>query len=163
MSPTGDLILLEEQDRSRWNHVQIEEGKRLVAQAFASRQFGAYTIQAAIAAIHADANTAAETDWEQIVGLYDLLMRAMPSPVIELNRSVAVAMSRGYEAGLELIESILHRGDLAEYHLAHAARADLCRRLGRTDDARKSFEAALALTKQEPERRFLQKKLAAIG
>jgi len=163
MSPTGDLILLEEQDRSRWNHVQIEEGKRLVAQAFASRQFGAYTIQAAIAAIHADANTAAETDWEQIVGLYDLLMRAMPSPVIELNRSVAVAMSRGYEAGLELIESILHRGDLAEYHLAHAARADLCRRLGRTDDARKSFEAALALTKQEPERRFLEKRLRELS
>ncbi len=159
MSPNGDLILLEEQDRSLWNRRQIGEGKSLVSQAIASRQFGAYTIQAAIAAVHADATTAAETDWAQIAALYDLLAQANPSPVIELNRAVAIAMRDGPLAGLELVDGILTRGELIDYHLLHAARADLCRRLGRTDAARQSFERALALAKQEPERRFLEKRL----
>ena len=158
-SPTGDLILLEDQDRSLWNRDQIAEGASLVERALSSRQIGPYTLQAAIAAVHAQASSPAATDWAQIVGLYDVLMRAEPSPVVELNRAAAVAMRDGPLAGLTLIDAILARGDLANYHLAHAARADLCRRLGRTADARASYERALALTQQEPERRFLQRRL----
>ena len=134
-SSAGDLILLEDQDRSLWNREQIAEGMALVERALSSRRFGPYTLQAAIAAVHAEAPTAAATDWAQIVGLYDALVRAEPSPVVELNRAVAVAMRDGPEAGLALIDAILARGDLADYHLAHAARADLCRRLGRTAEA----------------------------
>ncbi len=158
-SATGDLILLEDQDRSLWNRDQITEGKALVGRALLSRQFGPYTVQAAIAAVHADAETAAMTDWAQIVSLYDVLFVAEPSPVIELNRAVAVAMRDGPEAGLALIDAILTRGDLADYHLAHSARADLCRRLGRTDEARVYYQRALDLTKLEPERRFLERRL----
>jgi RNA polymerase sigma-70 factor (ECF subfamily) len=158
-SPEGDLILLEHQDRARWNHELIAEGVALVEQALASRRFGPYTIQAAIAAVHAEAATSAATDWAQIVALYDLLMRADPSPVVELNRAVAVAMRDGPSAGLELIDSILARGDLKHYYLAHSAKADLCRRLGRTTEARVSYERALSLTQQEPERRFLERRL----
>jgi RNA polymerase sigma-70 factor (ECF subfamily) len=162
-SPTGDLVLLDDQDRSLWNRGQIDEGKALVQQALSSRRFGPYTLQAAIAAVHADAPSAAATDWAQIVGLYDILVRAEPSPVVELNRAVAVAMRDGPEAGLALIDSILARGDLAQYHLAHAARADLCRRLGRTAEARTSYKRALDLTRQEPERRFLKRRLAELS
>jgi len=158
-TPDGDLILLEHQDRSLWNRRQIVEGVRLVQQALASRRFGVYTLQAAIAATHAQAPTAAATDWNQIVSWYDLLLRVDPSPIVELNRAVAVAMRDGASAGLELIDGILDRGDLTAYHLAHAARADLCRRLGRTDDARQSYQRALALTQQLPERRFLEARL----
>jgi len=158
-SPTGDLVLLEHQDRSRWNREQIAEGTALVERALSSRQLGPYTLQAAIAAVHAAAPTLAATDWAQIVGLYDLLEQAVPSPVVELNRAVAVAMRDGPEAGLALIDAILARGELADYHLAHAARADMCRRLGRTADARAAYERALALTRQEPERRFLERRL----
>jgi len=161
-SPMGDLILLEDQDRSLWNRDQIAEGTALVERALSSRRFGPYTLQAAIAAVHAEAPNAAATDWAQIVGLYDVLMRADPSPVVELNRAVAVAMRDGAEAGLALIEAILGRGDLSDYRLAHAARADLCRRLGKTADARASYERALALTQQEPERRFLERRLAGL-
>jgi RNA polymerase sigma-70 factor (ECF subfamily) len=162
-SPSGDLILLEDQDRSRWNRDQIAEGSSLVERALASEQVGAYTIQAAIAAVHAHAATSAETDWSQIVSLYDLLMRAAPSPVIGLNRAAAVAMRDGPLAGLALIETILATGELTNYHLAHAARADLCRRLGRMDEARLSYERALRLTQQEPERRFLLKRLEQVS
>jgi RNA polymerase sigma-70 factor (ECF subfamily) len=162
-SPTGDLILLEAQDRSLWNRGQMAEGKALVERALASRRFGFYTLQAAIAAVHADAPTSAATDWAQIVGWYDLLAQGEPSPVIELNRAVAVAMRDGPAAGLALIDPILARGDLAEYHLAHATRADLCRRLGRTTEARAAYERALALAQQEPERRFLERRLAELG
>jgi RNA polymerase sigma-70 factor (ECF subfamily) len=158
-SPTGDVILLEEQDRSLWNQDQIREGQSLLERALASGQIGPYTIQAAIAAVHAQAPTAKATNWRQIVELYDALLRIDPSPVVDLNRAVAVAMRDGPEAGLALIDDILQSGDLAEYHLTHAARADLCRRLGRTTEARESYEQALALAKQEPERRFLQKRL----
>ena len=158
-SPTGDLILLEQQDRSLWNRDQIAEGTALVEQALASRQVGPYTIQAAIAAVHAEALDAAATDWAQIVGLYDVLLRAESSPVVELNRAVALAMRDGPSAGLALVDEILSRGDLVNYHLAHSARADLCRRLGRSDEARVSYERALALTQQEPERRFLERRL----
>jgi RNA polymerase sigma-70 factor (ECF subfamily) len=158
-SPEGDLILLEHQDRACWNRELIAEGVALVEQALASRRFGPYTIQAAIAAVHAEAATSAATDWAQIVALYDLLMRADPSPVVELNRAVAVAMRDGPSAGLELIDSILARGDLKHYYLAHSAKADLCRRLGRTTEARVSYERALSLTQQEPERRFLERRL----
>jgi RNA polymerase sigma-70 factor (ECF subfamily) len=161
-SPTGDLILLEDQDRALWNRTQIDEGVSLVERALSSRQIGPYSIQAAIAAVHAQARTAAATDWAQIVGLYDLLLRAEPSPVIELNRAVAVAMRDGPSAGLAIIDTILARGDLANYHLAHSARADLCRRLGRSAEARTSYERALKLTQQEPERRFLQRRLAEL-
>jgi RNA polymerase sigma-70 factor (ECF subfamily) len=159
VTPSGDLILLEEQDRALWNQEQIAEGASLVEQAFASRRIGVYTIQAAIAAVHARSPTAASTDWTQIVGLYDLLLQADASPVVELNRAAAVAMRDGPPAGLALIEAILARGELVNYHLAHAARADLCRRLGRTADARTSYERALTLTQQEPERRFLKRRL----
>lgn len=162
-SPTGDLILLEDQERSLWNRDQISEGRALVARALASRQFGPYTLQAAIAAVHAKATDAATTDWVQIVGLYDVLLQAAPSPVVELNRAVAIAMRDGPEAGLALIDAILARGDLTDYHLAHAARADLCRRSGRTAEARASYQRALALTIQEPERRFLERRLAELA
>jgi RNA polymerase sigma-70 factor, ECF subfamily len=158
-SATGDLILLEDQNRSLWNQSQISEGKRLVQRSLSSPQFGSYTLQAAIAAVHADAPTAVATDWAQIVALYDVLFQAEPSPIVELNRAVAVAMRDGFLAGLHQIDEILARGDLADYHLAHAARADLCRRLGRIDDARASYQQALVLVKQEPERWFLQKRL----
>jgi RNA polymerase sigma-70 factor (ECF subfamily) len=161
-SPSGDLVLLENQDRSLWNRDYIGEGLALVEQALASSQVGAYTIQAAIAAVHAQAPSAAATEWRQIVGLYDMLSRAEPSPVIELNRAVAVAMRDGPAAGLNLIDAILARGELGNYHLAHAARADLCRRLGRTAEARASYQRALSLTQQEPERRFLERRLAEL-
>jgi RNA polymerase sigma-70 factor (ECF subfamily) len=161
-SPAGDLILLEDQDRSRWNREQIAEGLALVERALSSQRVGAYTIQAAIAAVHAQAPTAAATDWAQIVALYDLLLQAEPSPVIELNRAAAVAMRDGPLAGLTLIDAILARGDLADYHLIHSARAELCRRLGRTAEARASYERALSLTQQEPERRFLQRRLGEL-
>ena len=161
-SPTGDLILLEDQDRSLWNQDQITEGISLVARALSSGQVGPYTIQAAIAAAHAQAPSAAATDWAQIVSLYDLLMRADPSPVVELNRAVAVAMRDSPLAGLTLIDTILARGELENYHLAHAARADLLRRLGRTEEARASYEQALSLTQQEPERRFLEQRLSEL-
>ena len=162
-SPAGDLILLEDQDRSLWDREQIAEGKALVERALSSRRFGPYTLQAAIAAVHAEAPTPAATDWTRIAGLYDALVRTEPSPVVELNHAVAVAMRDGPEAGLRLIEAILTRGDLADYHLAHAARADLCRRLGRTAEARASYDRALALTRLDPERRFLEWRLAALG
>jgi RNA polymerase sigma-70 factor (ECF subfamily) len=161
-SASGDLILLEDQDRSLWQRDQIAEGLTLVERALSSRRFGPYTLQAAIAAVHAEAPNAGVTDWAQIVGLYDVLLRVQASPVVELNRAVAVAMRDGPGAGLALIDAILARGDLAEYRLAHAARADLCRRLGKTADARASYERALALTQQEPERRFLERRLAEL-
>jgi RNA polymerase sigma-70 factor (ECF subfamily) len=162
-SQEGDLVLLEDQDRSLWDRRLIAEGRALVERALASRGFGAYAIQAAIAAVHAGAPSGAATDWRRIAALYDLLARAEPSPVVDLNRAVAVAMRDGPRAGLELIDSILGRGELTGYHLAHAARADLCRRLGRTDDARESYRQALALAKQEPERRFLERRLREMG
>ena len=158
-SPTGDLILLEDQDRSKWNHDQIKEGVATVERALSSRRLGPYTLQAAIAAVHAEAAAPAATDWARIVALYDLLAQIEPSPVVELNRAVAVAMRDGPSAGLSLIDAILARGDLAQYHLAHSARADLCRRLGRTAEARVSYERALGLTRQEPEQRFLNRRL----
>jgi RNA polymerase sigma-70 factor (ECF subfamily) len=161
-SPTGDLILLDDQDRSLWNREQIAEGVALVERALASRRCGPYTVQAAIAAVHAQAPSPAATDWARIVGLYDVLMQAGPSPVVELNRAVAVAMRDGPAAGLLLIERILARGDLGHYHLAHAARADCCRRLGRTAEARAFYEQALSLTQQEPERRFLKRRLVSL-
>ena len=158
-SAEGDLILLEDQDRSLWNREYIAEGSALVERALLSRRFGPYTIQAAIAAVHAGAPNAAATDWQEIVGLYDVLIRAEPSPVVELNRAVAVAMRNTPEAGLVLIDAILSRGDLADYHLAHSARGELCRRLGRVEEARTSFTRALSLVRQEPERRFLERRL----
>ena len=161
-SAAGDLVLLDEQDRSLWNRAQIAEGTALVEQALGSRRFGPYTLQAAIAAVHAEAPSAAATDWAQIVGLYDVLLRAEPSPVVELNRAVAVAMRDGPLAGLRLVDAILARGELADYHLAHTAQADLCRRSGRTDDAIASFERALSLARQEPERRFIERRLAQL-
>jgi RNA polymerase sigma-70 factor (ECF subfamily) len=161
-TPTGELILLEDQDRSLWNRDQIAEGTALIEQALASRWFGPYTLQAAIAAVHAEAASSAATDWNQIVGLYDVLGRAAPSPVIELNRAVAVAMRDGPAAGLALIDAILARGDLEDYHLAHSARAELCRRLERTAEARTSYERAIELTQQGPERRFLERRLVSL-
>jgi RNA polymerase sigma-70 factor (ECF subfamily) len=162
-SATGELVLLDDQDRSLWDRGQIAEGLALVERALASRRFGPYTIQAAIAAVHAEAPTAAATDWVQIVGLYDVLARLAPSPVVELNRAVAVAMRDGPEAGLTLVDAILARGDLQGYHLAHSARADLCRRLGRTADARAAYRRALELARQEPERRFLERRLRELA
>ena len=159
----GDLILLDDQDRDRWDRTLIAEGVALVERAIGSRRFGPYTLQAAIAAVHAEAATSAATDWPQIVGLYDVLLRAEPSPVFELNRAVAVAMARGPAEGLAIVDAILARGDLDGYHWAHSARADLCRRLGRTDDARASYLRALTLARQEPERRFLQRRLDALA
>jgi RNA polymerase sigma-70 factor (ECF subfamily) len=158
-SAAGELILLDEQDRSAWDRALIAEGLALVERALNSRRFGLYTLQSAIAAVHAEAETAAATDWAQIVGLYDVLRRADPSPVIALNRAAAVAMRDGPEAGLRLIDAILVRGDLADYPLAHAARADLCRRLGRRLDAAASYRTALSLIKQDPERRFIERRL----
>jgi RNA polymerase sigma-70 factor (ECF subfamily) len=162
-SASGELILLDEQDRSLWNRPQIAEGSALVERALAMRRIGPYTLQAAIAAVHAQAPTAAATDWAQIVGLYDVLARAEPSPVVELNRAAAVAMRDGPLAGLTLIDTILARGELGDYHLAHSARADLCRRLGRTTEARAAYQRALELTLQEPERRFLIRRLNELG
>jgi RNA polymerase sigma-70 factor (ECF subfamily) len=161
-SPQGDLILLEDQDRSLWDRQKISQGRALVERAMSSGRLGVYTIQAAIAAVHAEAPTTAATDWGRMVAMYDLLMRAEPSPVVALNRAVAVAMRDGPAAGLQLIDAILASGELADYHLAHAARADLCRRLGRTADARESYQKALALTRQEPERRFLERRLGQL-
>jgi RNA polymerase sigma-70 factor (ECF subfamily) len=158
-SPDGELVLLENQDRSVWNREQIAEGLSLVRRALSSGQFGPYMLQAAIAAVHAEAPTAAATDWGQIAGLYGLLLQIEPSPVIELNRAVAVAMRDGPAAGLELIDAILLRGELTDYHLAHSARAELCRRLGRTADAKAAYERAISLARQEPERRFLETRL----
>jgi RNA polymerase sigma-70 factor (ECF subfamily) len=158
-SPAGELVLLDDQNRSHWNRDEIVEGKELVERALSSRRFGPYTIQAAIAAVHAEAPSAAATDWAQIVGLYDVLARAGSSPVVELNRAVAVAMRDGPAAGLVLVDAVLARGDLADYHLAHAARADLCRRLGKTAEARMSYRRAIELARQEPERRFLEGRL----
>ncbi len=161
-TPAGDLILLEDQDRSLWNRGQITEGVSLVQRALSAGQVGPYTIQAAIASVHAQAPTSAATDWAQIVQLYDMLMQSNPSPVVELNRAVAVAMRNNPLAGLELVDTILARGDLGSYHLAHAARADLCRRLGQTAEARSSYQRALDLTQQEPERRFLERRLSEL-
>jgi RNA polymerase sigma-70 factor (ECF subfamily) len=162
-SPEGELILLDEQDRSRWNRDQIAEGVTLVERALGSGSVGAYTIQAAIAAVHAQAPDAAATDWAEIVALYDLLVQATHSPVVELNRAVAVAMRDGPEAGLRLIDALLADGDLAEYHLAHCARADLCRRLGKSADARASYSRALELARTDPERRFIERRLAQLA
>jgi RNA polymerase sigma-70 factor (ECF subfamily) len=162
-SPEGDLVLLEDQDRSLWNQEQSAEGIALVERALASHQLGPYILQAAIAAVHAEAPNVAATDWAEIVGLYDLLAQAVASPVVELNRAVAIAMRDGPLAGLALIDAILARGDLSDYHLAHAARADMCRRLGRTAEARVSYQQALGLTQQEPERRFLERRLSELS
>jgi len=169
-SAAGDLILLEDQDRSLWNQELIGEGIRLVEQALSSHRFGPYTIQAAIAAVHSEAKTASETDWKQIVSLYDVLLRVEPSPVIELNRAVAIAMrdarlpdGQGFQAGLDLIDAILNRGDLIDYQFAHSAKAELCRRLGKYDEARISYQRALSLTQQGPERRFLEGQLHTLN
>lgn len=161
-STAGDIVLMEDQDRSLWDRDQIDEGKALVEQVLAARRLGAYTLQAAIAAVHADATDAARTDWSQIVALYEVLLRIEPSPVIELNRAVAIAMRDGPGEGLDAIDVILARGELADYHLAHSARAELNRRLGRTADARSAYERALALVNQEPQRRFLVRRLAEL-
>ena len=162
-SPSGELILLEHQDRSLWNRPQIAEGVALLQKALKlttkSGYFGAYTLQAAIAAVHAEAESLAVTDWRQIVALYDRLLRIQPSPVVQLNRAVAIAMCDGPEAGLAHIDALLEHGELADYYLAHSARADLCRRLGRTAEARSSYEKALELTQQQPERQFLQERI----
>ena len=162
-SASGELVLLQDQNRALWDRDLISEGMRLVERALGSGHAGPYAIQAAISAVHADARSMAATDWNEIVGLYDVLLRRDGSPVVELNRAVAIAMRDGPAAGLSLIDAILERGDLVEYRLAHAARADLCRRLGRNADARHSYERALALTKQEPERRFIEKRLRELS
>ena len=162
-SLSGELVLLNDQDRSLWNREQIAEGSALVTRSLASQRFGPYTLQAAIAAVHADAMSADATDWDEIAGLYDVLLRVEPTPVVELNRAVAIAMRDGPAEGLALIETLLARGDLKDYHLAHAARADLCRRLGRTAQARASYKRALALARQSPERRFLERRLAELS
>jgi RNA polymerase sigma-70 factor (ECF subfamily) len=162
-SLTGDIVLLDDQDRSRWDRGLIAEGVALVEQALATRRVGAYTLQAAIAAVHAQSPGPAHTDWGEIVGLYDLLLQADPSPVVALNRASAVAMRDGPLAGLLLVDGILAAGDLADYHLAHSARGELCRRLGRTVEARSAFQRALALARQEPERRLLERRLEAMG
>ena len=159
----GELILLEDQDRSLWDRAAMAEGSRLVRQALASRRFGPYTIQAAIAAVHADAASAAETDWSEIVGLYDVLARWDPSPVIALNLAVAIAMRDGPAEGLARIDAILERGDLKDYRPAYAARAELCRRLGRTAEARSEYRRAIALARQDPERRYLERRLAELS
>jgi RNA polymerase sigma-70 factor (ECF subfamily) len=158
-TPSGEMILLEEQNRALWDRPRIEEGVELLENALASHRFGPYTLQAAIAAVHAEASSASATDWPQIVGLYDVLLRTDPSPVIELNRAAAIAMRDGPETGLALIDAILVRGDLTDYHLAHAARGDLCRRIGRMEDAISAYERALELATQEPERRFITRRL----
>ena len=161
-SPSGELVLLDDQDRSLWDSALIAEGCSLVERALTTRRFGPYCLQAAIAAVHAEAPSAAETDWEQIVGLYDVLLRAVPSPVIELNRAVAVAKRDGALSGLSLIEGILARGELQDYHLAHSARAEFCRQLGRVEEAQSAYLRALELTRQEPERRFIEGRLSAL-
>jgi RNA polymerase sigma-70 factor, ECF subfamily len=161
-SPAGELVLLNDQDRSLWNRDQITEGSALVTRSLTSQRFGPYTLQAAIAAVHADAVSADATDWDEIAGLYDVLLGIEPTPVVELNRAVAIAMRDGPAAGLALIEAILARGDLKDYHLAHAARADLCRRLGDTGQAHASYKRALALARQGTERRFLERRLAEL-
>lgn len=161
--PSGDLILLNDQDRSLWNRAQINEGSALIMRSLRSRHFGPYTLQAAIAGVHAEAATPEATDWNEIVGLYDLLLQLTPSAVIELNRAVAVAMRDGAEEGLRLINNLLMGGQLKDYHLAHSARADLYRRLGRTTEARAAYEQALALTHQEPEQRFLEQRLRELA
>ena len=158
-SPTGELVLLENQDRSLWNRGQIAEGVALLEKALNSGRFGSYTMQAAIAAVHAEAESVAATDWRQIVALYDELVRIQPSPVVQLNRAVAIAMRDGPESGLAHIDAVLEQGELANYYLAHSARADMCRRLGRTAEARSAYEKALALTQQAPERQFLQERI----
>jgi RNA polymerase sigma-70 factor, ECF subfamily len=158
----GDVVLLEDQDRSTWHRDQIAEGVALVERSLVTRQVGPYSLQAAIAAVHAQAPSAVATDWEQIVGLYDVLFQLQPSPIVELNRAVAVAMHAGPQAGLELVDALLERGELADYRLAHAARADLNRRLGRKAEARSAYERALQLTRQETERRFLQRRLSEL-
>jgi RNA polymerase sigma-70 factor (ECF subfamily) len=158
-SPAGELILLENQDRSLWNREQIAEGVALLEKALESRRFGSYTLQAAIAAVHAEAESVAATDWRQIVALYDRLAEIQPSPVVQLNRAVAIAMRDGPEAGLTHINAVLEDGELTNYYLAHSARADMYRRLGRTAEARSAYEKALALTQQEPERQFLQERI----
>jgi RNA polymerase sigma-70 factor, ECF subfamily len=162
-SADGEVVLLDEQDRSLWDGAMIAEGLMLVERALASRRIGPYTLQAAIAAVHAEAPTAAATDWPQIVGLYDVLLRAEPSPVVALNRAAAIAMRDGPQAGLVLIDDLLTRGELSEYRLAHSARADLLRRLGRAADAATAYRTALALSRQEPERRFLERRLRELG
>jgi RNA polymerase sigma-70 factor (ECF subfamily) len=162
-SHSGDLVLLSDQDRSLWNRDQISEGSALVTRSLASQRLGPYTLQAAIAAVHADALSADATDWDEIAGLYDVLLRIEPTPVVELNRAVAIAMRDGPAEGLALIEAILARGDLKDYHLAHAARADLCRRLGKAAQARASYKRAIALARQGPECRFLERRLAELS
>jgi RNA polymerase sigma-70 factor (ECF subfamily) len=162
-SPSGELVLLADQDRTLWDREQISQGTALLERALSSRRFGPYTLQAAIAAVHANAPDAAATDWGEIAGLYDILLKADPSPVIALNRAAAVAMRDGPAAGLALIDAIFARGELLDYHLAHSARADFCRRLGRAADARASYMQALSLTRQEPERRFIERRLAELG
>jgi len=162
-SPDGDVVLLEDQDRSLWDRGQIREGVRLVEQALSSGRPGPYTIQAAIGAVHAEAASTAATDWNEIVGLYDALLHVSPSPIVELNRAVAVAMRDGPAAGLAIVDGLLGRGELRDYRLAHAARGELCRRLGRTSDARSSFERALALTRQGPDRRLIERRLAEVS
>jgi RNA polymerase sigma-70 factor (ECF subfamily) len=161
-TPDGELVLLEDQDRSRWDRTLIGEAAELIRRALTSRRFGPYTLQAAIVGVHADAADAASTDWNEIIALYDLLLRVEPSPVIELNRAVAVAMRDGPAAGLALVDGLLARGELGDYHLAHATRADLCRRLGRTAEAAEAYRRALELTRLEPERRFLERRLDAL-
>ena len=163
VSAAGDIVLLDEQDRSLWNEAQIAEGSALVRRAMAAERSGPYTLQAAIAAVHANAKRGELTDWSEIVALYGLLMRIEPSPVVELNRAVALAMRDGPSAGLALVDAILARGDLGEYHLAHAVRADFCRRLGDVQQARASYRRAIALARQEPERRFLERRLAELA
>jgi RNA polymerase sigma-70 factor (ECF subfamily) len=163
MSQGGELVLLEDQERSLWNRELIGEAIALVERALKSRRFGPYTLQAAIAAVHSEASSSAATDWPQIVALYSVLARVEPSPVVELNRAVAIAMRDGPEAGLRLIEGLLARGDLTDYQLAHSARADLCRRLGKTTEARASYEKALALARLEPERKFLEKRIRGLS
>ncbi|MDR6160827.1 RNA polymerase sigma factor [Pseudomonas fluorescens] len=162
-SPSGELVLLDDQDRALWDAGLMAEGCALVERALSTRRFGPYCLQAAIAAVHAEAPSAAETDWRQIVGLYDVLLRAVPSPVIELNRAVAVAKRDGALAGLSLIEGIMARGELQDYHLAHSARAEFCRQLGRVEEARAAYQRALELTRQEPERRFIRGRIKALG
>jgi RNA polymerase sigma-70 factor (ECF subfamily) len=162
-SPTGDIVLLDDQDRSLWDQEQIAQGRTLVQRALESQRFGPYTLQAAISAVHAGAPTPDATDWAEIVGLYDVLAQYVPTPIVELNRAVAVAMRDGPAAGLVLIDAILARGELVDYYLAHSARADLCRRLGRKTDARAAYEQALSLTQQEPERRFLERRLIELA
>jgi len=161
-SASGDLVLLEDQDRRQWDRTLIADGTALVEHALGTRRFGPYCLQAAIAAVHAEAPSAKDTDWAQIVALYDVLLRMEPSPIVELNRAVAVAMRDGPEAGLAVVDALLGRGELSDYHLAHATRADLCRRLGRAKEARVAYQRALGMARQAPERRFLERRIAEL-